>query len=238
VTIDLHTKVCKGVRFFLGGGTIQIGRNCTISEFVIFTCGADISLQDNVTVDRFATLQADQASLSVGSGTTIGQSSHLWAHTGQITLGARNTLGKSNTWVGTGSGIAVADQCDFAHHVTVDSSGGRISIAEGSGVGPGSLLYGHGGLQIGSGCAIAGLTCLVAGNHKFSQPGIPLRKQGVQPMPIVVGDNVWIGAGVEVLGNSHIGDDVVVGAGAVVTAGQIDSRSVVVGNPARPLRHF
>src|SRR5262245_45801791 len=131
VTIDSSTKVHKGVRFFLRGGSIQIGRNCTINEFAIITSGADISIHDNVTLDRFATLQSDQASLSVGSDTTIGQCSHLWAHTGDIRLGARNTLGKSNTWVGTGSGIVIADQCDFGDHVTVDSSGGRISIAEG-----------------------------------------------------------------------------------------------------------
>ncbi|NLO85871.1 MAG: acyltransferase [Clostridiales bacterium] len=49
---------------------------------------------------------------------------------------------------------------------------------------------------------------------------------------IVIGDNVFIGAGALVLPNVAIGNDVVIGAGAVV-ASDIPSNSVAVGSPAK-----
>lgn len=54
-------------------------------------------------------------------------------------------------------------------------------------------------------------------------------------LPIVVGDNVWLGGGVIVLPGVSIGDNTVVGAGAVVTR-DLPAGVVAVGNPARVVR--
>lgn len=53
--------------------------------------------------------------------------------------------------------------------------------------------------------------------------------------PITVGDNVWIGAGVQVLPGVSIGHNSVVGAGSVVSR-DVPPYTVVAGNPARPIR--
>lgn len=53
--------------------------------------------------------------------------------------------------------------------------------------------------------------------------------------PIVIGDNVWMGAGSMVLAGVTIGENSVIGAGAVVTR-DIPANSVAVGNPARVTR--
>jgi len=53
--------------------------------------------------------------------------------------------------------------------------------------------------------------------------------------PIIVGNNVFLGAGVKVLPGVTIGDNVVVGAGAIVV-GDIPSNCVAVGVPAKPIR--
>ncbi|MBQ2779758.1 MAG: hypothetical protein IJF46_08310 [Bacteroidaceae bacterium] len=50
-----------------------------------------------------------------------------------------------------------------------------------------------------------------------------------------MGDNVWIGAGVQVLPGVTIGSNVVIGAGAVVVK-DIPDNVVAVGNPCRVLR--
>ena len=55
--------------------------------------------------------------------------------------------------------------------------------------------------------------------------------------PIVVGDNVWLSAGVIVCPGVTIGDDTVVGAGAVVTR-DLPAGVVAVGVPARVLREI
>lgn len=68
-------------------------------------------------------------------------------------------------------------------------------------------------------------------------PSLPeLRQQGMQyNMPVRIGKNCWLGAGVIVLPGVTIGDNVVVGAGSVVTK-DLPSNVVAVGNPCRVLR--
>ena len=57
----------------------------------------------------------------------------------------------------------------------------------------------------------------------------------IRDRPITVGNNVWIGAGVQVMPGVTIGDNVVIGGGSVVVK-DIPSGSVAVGNPCRVLR--
>jgi acetyltransferase-like isoleucine patch superfamily enzyme len=54
-------------------------------------------------------------------------------------------------------------------------------------------------------------------------------------LPIVIGNDVWIGKGVKILGGVTIGDGAIVGAWSVV-AKDVEPFSVVVGNPARVVR--
>ena len=53
--------------------------------------------------------------------------------------------------------------------------------------------------------------------------------------PIIVGNNVFLGAGVKVLPGVTIGNNVIVGAGAIVVS-DIPSNCVAVGMPAKPIR--
>lgn len=63
-----------------------------------------------------------------------------------------------------------------------------------------------------------------------------LRRQGYQyNMPVHIGKNCWIGAGVVILPGTTIGDNTVIGAGSVVTK-DIPGGVVAVGNPCRVVR--
>ena len=63
-----------------------------------------------------------------------------------------------------------------------------------------------------------------------------LRQEAYQyNMPVHIGKNCWLGAGVIVLPGVTIGDNTVIGAGSVVTK-DIPSNVVAVGNPCRVLR--
>lgn len=85
------------------------------------------------------------------------------------------------------------------------------------------------------------------GDHVFVAPhcgfhtaGHPVdferRNQGLEyAYPITVGDNVWIGAGVQVMPGVNIGSNVVIGGGSIVTR-NIPDNVVAVGNPCRVLR--
>lgn len=54
--------------------------------------------------------------------------------------------------------------------------------------------------------------------------------------PVVIGDRVWLGAGVIVLPSVTIDEDVIVGAGSVVTK-DLPAHSIAVGNPAKVIRY-
>ncbi len=63
-----------------------------------------------------------------------------------------------------------------------------------------------------------------------------LREKAYQyNMPVHIGKNCWLGAGVIVLPGVTIGDNTVIGAGSVVTK-DIPSDVVAVGNPCKVLR--
>lgn len=79
-------------------------------------------------------------------------------------------------------------------------------------------------------------------NVTISTAGHPveptLRKEVAQfNMPVHIGDNVWIGAGVIILPGITIGENTVIGAGSIVTK-NIPANVVAVGNPCRILREI
>lgn len=80
----------------------------------------------------------------------------------------------------------------------------------------------------------------VAPDCGFHTAGHPIdferRNQGLEyAYPITVGDNVWIGAGVQVMPGVSIGSNVVIGGGSVVVK-DIPSNCVAVGNPCKVIR--
>ena len=80
----------------------------------------------------------------------------------------------------------------------------------------------------------------VAPNCGFYTAGHPIdperRNQGLEyAYPITVGNNVWIGAGVQVMPGVTIGDNVVICGGSVVVK-DIPGDSVAVGNPCKVIR--
>jgi maltose O-acetyltransferase len=56
-------------------------------------------------------------------------------------------------------------------------------------------------------------------------------------LPVIIGDDVWIGHGAVILKGVTIGDRAVIGAGAVVTRG-VPADTVVAGNPARVVKRL
>ena len=78
--------------------------------------------------------------------------------------------------------------------------------------------------------------CIYVRNHAFDRTDIPMNLQGFAPeKPVVIEDDVWIGARVIILPGVHIGTGAVLGAGAVVTK-DVPDYAVVGGNPARILK--
>lgn len=87
-----------------------------------------------------------------------------------------------------------------------------------------------------------GNNVFIAPNCGFYTAGHPIdterRNKGLEyAYPITVGDNVWIGAGVQVMPGVTIGSNVVIGGGSVVVK-DIPDNVVAVGNPCKAIREI
>lgn len=81
--------------------------------------------------------------------------------------------------------------------------------------------------RIGRGCTLHGNCCI--GNKGTG---------GYEGDSPILGDNVNVGQGAQILGNIRIADRVVIGAGAVVVKSVEDAGAVVVGVPGHVYKHI
>jgi len=114
-------------------------------------------------------------------------------------------------------------------------NGKGITIGSKTNINKNCILYGHGGLNIGDNCLIAAKCVFIPTNHNFSDPTRNINEQGETRKGIVIGNNVWIGAGVTILDGVKIGDNSIIGAGSVVTK-SIPSNTISIGIPANVIK--
>lgn len=134
-----------------------------------------------------------------------------------------------------GGSFACQAGARFSDGVIVAPYGGSIQIGRDFFCGPYTVLYGHGGLEIGSRVMIAGHCMLIPADHNFDDPAKAIVAQGETRRGIGIGDDVWIGCGVRVLDGVKIAHGAVIAAGAVVVR-DVPERAVAGGVPARLLR--
>jgi acetyltransferase-like isoleucine patch superfamily enzyme len=94
------------------------------------------------------------------------------------------------------------------------------------------LLYGHGGIRVWRDVLLANDVQLICGNHTFARRDVPIRAQPTEERPIVIEDDVWLGASAIILGGVTVGQGSVVAAGAVVTH-SLPPYSIARGVPAQ-----
>ena len=92
-------------------------------------------------------------------------------------------------------------------------------------------------------------THIYVGDHTMIGPNVTIASAGhpILPelrekdyqfnMPVHIGRNCWIGAGVIIVPGINIEDNTVIGAGSIVTK-DIPANSVAVGNPCRVIREI
>lgn len=102
-------------------------------------------------------------------------------------------------------------------------------------MGRGVQLICGGGITIGDQVMLAPGVRIISNGHRFDRTDIPMRAQGLYEKPVVIGNDVWIGADAIVLPGVTIGDGVVVAAGSMVTK-DLPSYVLAAGMPARVIR--
>lgn len=78
--------------------------------------------------------------------------------------------------------------------------------------------------------------CFITDHVHGIRPDLRIDQQPCEAQPVLIGSDVWLGAGTVVLPGVKIGDGAVVGANSVVTS-DVAPYTVVAGAPARFLRN-
>ncbi len=119
--------------------------------------------------------------------------------------------------------------------VTVNNGVGDVVIGDRTRIGIGSTLIGP--VKIGNDVRLAQNVVLSGLNHNYENVKKPIHLQGVSTAPIVVKNEVWIGANAVILPGVTIGKHSIVAAGSVVTK-NVPAYSVVAGNPAKVMKQY
>jgi len=129
---------------------------------------------------------------------------------------------------------AVGDNVFIDNHVAIRffenlSLGSNVSINRNCYIGA------MGGIRIGSDVSIAHQTSLVSFEHGWKNPELPIRRNPLELAPIIVAEDVWIGAGARILSGAKIESRCIVAAGSVVTR-KTEARygHLIAGVPAAP----
>lgn len=109
---------------------------------------------------------------------------------------------------------------------------GYIEIGENSTMNEYCTIHGLGGVKIGEGVRIGCHTVIHSVYHDYKRLDIAIWKQGTYGKPIVIEDDVWIGAHCTILGGVRIGSHSVIGAHSLVTR-DIPPYSIAYGIPCK-----
>ena len=113
--------------------------------------------------------------------------------------------------------------------------GGLLEIGERTLVNFGCSIVATKLVHIGARCQIGPYSMMLDNDYHRVEPERRLERPSSQP--IVIEDNVWIGARVIVMAGVTIGEDSCIGAGSVVTT-DVAPRTLAAGVPARPIRQL
>ncbi len=160
---------------------------------------------------RHRNVSADRTSL-------ISPEARVCPRQGRIEIGAETVIAL---------GALIQGNVRMGHHSSVQ--------AYSSLVGYGDVDDTRGRITIGNHVRIAPYVAMIATNHRFDRLDVPIHAQGHDFGPIVIEDDVWIGAHVVVTAGVTIGHGSVIGAGSVVTR-DIPPYSVAVGAPAKVIK--
>ncbi len=178
----------------------------------------------------------------------------LFGRTGRGVNFGRNMILRCPSRIHLGAAVAIDDNCTldargaategdfsigdgtlFARDVIAVIKQNHLHIGKAGSIGSQTTLSAVSGIRIGDHAIIAGHCYIGGGLYRTDPDAGPMVLQGLETRgPIVIGNDVWIGAGARILDGARIGDGAIIAAGAVVI-GEVPPFEVHGGVPARKI---
>lgn len=112
---------------------------------------------------------------------------------------------------------------------------GYLHIGASCSIGSQTTMSAVSGIKIGDHAIIAGQCYFGGGRYKTALGAGPMVLQGLETKgPVVLGNDVWVGAGARIIDGVTIGDGAIVAAGAVVAA-DVAPNAIVGGVPSKQI---
>jgi acetyltransferase-like isoleucine patch superfamily enzyme len=129
--------------------------------------------------------------------------------------------------------LVAGERVELEHYVylKITSDDAQINLGNRVFIGRGAELDISDRLTVGDDVLIAPGCFITDHQHRYDS-GDRIAAQGCRSAPVVIGDDVWLGANSVILSGTRIESGAIVGAGAVVTR-DIGTRMIVAGVPAR-----
>lgn len=108
----------------------------------------------------------------------------------------------------------------------------KVSIGSHCNFGTGVFLTGGGGITIGDYVGLGPDVKIWSVNHRYKDPDTPWILQGYEQHPVVIEDDVWLGASCFVMPGTTIGKGAILSAGTVLMK-SVPPYAIVAGNPGR-----
>jgi acetyltransferase-like isoleucine patch superfamily enzyme len=131
-----------------------------------------------------------------------------------------------------GGKLIIGSNVYLGNNVKIIVQGGDVYIGDNSYIGDGVIIASKEEIKIGADALIAEYVVIRDQDHSLDAD--PINKTGFKTAPIVIENNVWLGAKVSVLKGNHIGSGAVIASNAVVTK-DVPSRHIFGGVPAKSI---
>lgn len=131
---------------------------------------------------------------------------------------------------------AINNEGSYISGQTIIANPKNIYMGKGSSINGGQIRAGKNAkIVIGNNCILSYNVHIRADSHNYNEIDIPIKEQGNFEKDIIIGDDVWIGYGAQIMPGVHIGNGAIIGAGAVVTH-DVEDYDIVGGVPAKKIR--
>ena len=129
----------------------------------------------------------------------------------------------------TGANICIGNKCSISSNSIISATANAmVIIGRGTGINYNSVIVAREKIVIGNNVLIGPNVSVYDHNHIFNQ-NKEIKYSGYKTAPIVIEDNVWIGANTVILKGVKIGTGSVVAAGSVIDR-DIPAKSIVKNN--------
>ena len=167
------------------------------------------------------------------------RSFHAFGHGSMITFPPTVIFGEGRISIGEGTTIGPLASLSAGMPVHAAMRGDPIiTIGDRCVLGKGIGIVGHERIEIGDDIWTGHYIYITDQNHGYEDLDLPIGVQMWKNDPVSIGDGSWLGHGAIVLPGSRIGKHCVVAAGAVVVGLEVPDYSIVAGVPARIVKHI